>query len=284
MKKISPERRKAIDEAISLKKHHVVPDAVKTVAEERIKDKKTPFVSEEEKKKYNIGVSSDHKVYTPSSPPSEDHQTSEEETSVSDNSLFEDKNPHSHDTHDGCREAIEGKKKKNYLSTPHSFRNIYGRMAFITPPELDKLASELVEWAIHDEDALSLNQFNHHHRICSEDMNRWMKDHEGLRRAHTIAKEAIGDRREIGALKNKYNTMMTCKTLSYYNTVFRDEEERRIALAKLYESKTENKSGVTVVYVNKAEETKEVPVLEQVPKLVEKKEVKGEEEEKLKKG
>lgn len=273
MKKISPERRKAIDEAISLKKHKIVPDAVKSVCEERIKDKKESFVSEAEKKKWNVGTAQNSGVYIPPSvPTSDEEETSDFETSESDNSLFSDETLNPSGNEGECPEEIQREKKRNYLSSPQSFRNIYGRMAFITAPELDKLASELVEWAIHDEDALSLNQFNHHHRICSEDLHRWMKNHEGLRRAYDIAKEAIGDRRELGALKNKYNAMMICKTLSFYHTVFRDEEERRIALAKIYESKTENKSGVTVVYVNKAEETKEVPVLEEVHKLVEKKE------------
>lgn len=116
----------------------------------------------------------------------------------------------------------------SYLDT-YSFKRVH------TNPEFkDRLASELVEWAVNNKEAFKLSQFYIKKRIFSDDLYRWMRDHEGLRAAHHTALRALGDRREIGALKKKYEPSIVKQTLHHYDPEYKQDHHDELALkAKL---------------------------------------------------
>ena len=95
---------------------------------------------------------------------------------------------------------------------------------------IERLASDLARWAIEDDDALKLTQFIHAKGICSQTFYRWAKKHHSLGMAKDVALEAIGCRREIGAIKNKYNAKVIMSQMAKYDSSWWKLEEKRAQL------------------------------------------------------
>lgn len=97
------------------------------------------------------------------------------------------------------------------------------KMQPVSEAWLEKLAKKLANWAINDKSALTLKRFYIQQGICSRTVARWRKRSDIFNRSHEFAKEAIGDRREIGALTKKYSESVILKSMHHY-----DEEWRAI--------------------------------------------------------
>lgn len=106
---------------------------------------------------------------------------------------------------------------------------------------IEILATDLVEWATQDEDALKLTQFIISRGIAIQDFYRWLHKHQILKEAHATAMLALGNRREIGALTKKYDASMVKSIMPVYDPEWRKEEEWRQSLKK-----DEDKRSVTL--------------------------------------
>jgi hypothetical protein len=86
---------------------------------------------------------------------------------------------------------------------------------------IDRLAEELVKWARDDEEALKLSQFLIKNGIGDSDFYRFLDRNAKLKQAHAFALEAIGNRREIGALKRKLDSNMVFASMPHYDKDWR---------------------------------------------------------------
>lgn len=108
---------------------------------------------------------------------------------------------------------------------------------------IERLANEITEWARDDDQALKLSQFYLKKGIGGVTWRSWCKRFPQLQEAHDVAKELIGDRREIGALTYKYHYGVVAYTMPFYDKQWEDETVRRSALK---ESQSDAKSSVIV--------------------------------------
>jgi hypothetical protein len=97
---------------------------------------------------------------------------------------------------------------------------------------LIRLGEELLTWAEHDEEALTISKFFSKHKISYSTLFHWKKRCPELDESYHIAKELIGVRREEGALKGKYKENTVIKTLGIYSQEFRDDENRKAQITK----------------------------------------------------
>jgi hypothetical protein len=111
------------------------------------------------------------------------------------------------------------------------YRDIFtGLEAPMSPKGIERLATEVVEWAQKDPEALKLSQFYYSKGIARKMWYEWCHKFPELEQASNEAKYIIGDRRETGALKNKLNTGMVHYSMSFYDPEWKEESVRRAAL------------------------------------------------------
>lgn len=77
---------------------------------------------------------------------------------------------------------------------------------------LCRLAQELVEWSTQDH-AFKLSQFFTERLVVRAVWQRWLQDCQELQDAMEVAKENIGNRRELKALTGEYNASIVMTTL-----------------------------------------------------------------------
>lgn len=82
---------------------------------------------------------------------------------------------------------------------------------------LDRLFQELIDWVEQDEDALKITQFFLRKRISSDTVKRFRARDKKYEQAFQHALAVIGNRREIGALKNKFNANIVGITMPRYD-------------------------------------------------------------------
>lgn len=111
---------------------------------------------------------------------------------------------------------------------------------------LEKLAEEVVEWAFNDESARKLRPFFNEKGITSRDIKRWSKRSKKFKHAYSMAKAAIGDRREDGGLTNKLNASIVIKGLSKYDDEWKALETWR---SEMKTKEKENEKEPTIFNV-----------------------------------
>jgi len=114
------------------------------------------------------------------------------------------------------------------------------RMKPVSQRFLKLLVKDLVDWAVHDDNALILKQFFLLKGISTSDVHRWRKKHEWFNQAVEFAKSAIGIRRELGALTKKFDARTVMKTMPNYCDEWKEAELWRARLKKLAEEPDRN--------------------------------------------
>lgn len=102
---------------------------------------------------------------------------------------------------------------------------------------IHKLCEEFCKWANRDgkdgsDESLRLDDFADEMGVNKRDIERWRLKFPNLQEAYEYAKRRIASRREIGAMKRRYESSTVLKTQGYYCDVYRTEEERRAKLQK----------------------------------------------------
>jgi len=130
----------------------------------------------------------------------------------------------------------------------------------VTDEWIEQLAKDLVKWSTEDDEAFKLTQYYRSRGIGSDDMKRWCERSPKLKKAHTVALQALGDRREIGALKKKYDPGMTRTMMPRYDKDWKKIEEWRSTLRA---KETAAGGGTKFVIMNDFPNSDKVPVKEE---------------------
>lgn len=124
------------------------------------------------------------------------------------------------------------------------YRDIYtGAIKSMNENGINRLCDEVTDWARNDVDAFKLSQFYLHKGISRKVWLDWCNKWPRLEEATESAKELIGNRREIGAIKHELNYGPIGYTMPIYDPDWKVETERR---ASLKEGSSESKSTVLV--------------------------------------
>jgi len=135
--------------------------------------------------------------------------------------------------------------KKSKLTVCDFYKNIFTNMTIpVSAPFIDRLATDFVKWATEDKEAFKLTQFYLKIGMYETTFNRWCKKYPTLQRAKDVAKIAIGNRREIGAIKNKFNPAMIMSQQAKYDDSWRGLEVWRSDL----KAKAQQKEDANVKY------------------------------------
>lgn len=121
------------------------------------------------------------------------------------------------------------------------------RMRPVSEAFIERLASDLVKWSIKADDALKLCQFILNKGIHPKTFYSWAKKYPTLGMAKDVALAAIGNRREIGAIKNKYNASVVMSQMSKYDPSWWKLEVERAELRARTQQKSESDIRYTIV-------------------------------------
>lgn len=94
----------------------------------------------------------------------------------------------------------------------------------------DRLAEELIEWAANDEKAFRFTQFLRLKGIPSSTYYDWLTRYPKLKLAHQAAREALADRREVGAIVGKYAVASVMPQMVLYDDDWWKLEQKRAKL------------------------------------------------------
>lgn len=113
----------------------------------------------------------------------------------------------------------------------------------LTQAFLDRISSELIQWATHNEDALKVSQFYLSKGIPMNTYYNWLEKYPDFKEAHEIAMQLIGNRREVGGLKRKFDAGIVSYTMSHYDKTWKDmaKEKSELKMAEAAENKNETK-------------------------------------------
>jgi hypothetical protein len=118
-----------------------------------------------------------------------------------------------------------------------------GLMKPMNEAGINRLAEEVTDWARNDVDAFKISQFYLHKGISRKVWLEWCDRYPRLQQANESAKQLIGNRREIGALKHELNYGPVSFTMPFYDADWKDESIRRAALKDV---NSEAKSSISV--------------------------------------
>lgn len=111
---------------------------------------------------------------------------------------------------------------------------------------LERIQKELLDWAFNNDDALKITQFFRSKGIPFSTAHRWCQLHPDFKQTYEEAMRALGDRREIGALKKKYEPTTIMRMMPLYDKSWRKVEEWRASI-KQKEQEKQNNTTVQVV-------------------------------------
>lgn len=139
-----------------------------------------------------------------------------------------------------------------YLGDYYCLKDLQGKP--VSEGFLKVLAQKLLDW-VRDPEALSLVQFFDLIGLESTDFYRWKDRSDDLMRAYRHAREVIGTRREVGAIKKQYDGHFVAKTLYQYKPEYAQAME---FLAKLAKAESNINTGTQFVVLPKIESAAEM--------------------------
>jgi hypothetical protein len=120
---------------------------------------------------------------------------------------------------------------------------------------LKKVAEELIRWAISEPDALKIAQFYVKRGIPRSTFYHWALINESFKKALEMAKEAIGNRREIGGLMRVYDSSIVHATMPMY-----DDEWKRLHEWRAQTKMAANEpDGPRIIVIDRSPSTDLVP-------------------------
>jgi hypothetical protein len=156
--------------------------------------------------------------------------------------------------------------KKSRLTVSDYYQNIFTNMTIpVSEQYIARLSQDLIKWAVEDDEALKLTQFFRKIGMYSRTFYRWCEKYPVLQRARVVATEAIGDRREILALKNKLNSGMVMSQMAKYDESWKNLEQWRADLRAKAQQKHESDITYKIVvdsYEDDDSETDNLPTEE----------------------
>lgn len=149
------------------------------------------------------------------------------------------------------------------------FNPIHQTKVYLTKKEISLLADKLVSWALNDPEALKITLFFNDRGMTWDVVSDIRKRHPGFDAAYKIALQAIGDRREIGAVKRELSEGMVKYTLPLYDQSIREMELEK-ALLRIRAEEEAGKDARTKYIVLPPIES--CPIVKELPKDTDEKE------------
>lgn len=112
---------------------------------------------------------------------------------------------------------------------------------------IERLAVELCDWAMNNENALKISQFYVKHGIQRSDYLRWMERCPALKIAHEMGKEAIGNRREIAGLTKKFDAGLVAFSMPHYDPEWRENIEWRSSMKAKEAAEQNNETKIVIM-------------------------------------
>lgn len=139
--------------------------------------------------------------------------------------------------------------KKKYVKKEFDFYyDIFTlRKKPVTLEYIEARAEQMRDLAFNDPEMLKVTQLYRAMGCTQSDIDRWRKRSEKLDLMHDEAKQAIGDRREIGGMKKNFSESIVRHTMHHYDTTWKGMDEYQAALRKKDEEKP---TQITVVMDN----------------------------------
>jgi hypothetical protein len=99
----------------------------------------------------------------------------------------------------------------------------------VTEAFIDRISNELLNWAQNDNDALKLTEFFNKKRIPKSTWEAWNR-YPIFKAARALAVEALGNRREKGAITRKYDATTINVMMPLYDSDWKENVEWRAKL------------------------------------------------------
>jgi len=126
------------------------------------------------------------------------------------------------------------------------------KMKPITQAFVHRISQELVAWAENDDiGALKVSSFYLKKGISYETWSQWRKKYKEIDHAHKYSTMVIGNRREEGAIRKKFDAGTVNYTMPMYDPEWKELIEWR---AKLKEEEKDS-GGTKIVILDKIPET-----------------------------
>lgn len=103
---------------------------------------------------------------------------------------------------------------------------------------VEQLGQQFVKYALEDDNALKAMAFFRAKGYGTDDIRRWKERSIKFASAYELGKEIIGDRREIGGLKKKYDAGMITTSMPIYDREWKEQAEWKANLTKEKEQPT----------------------------------------------
>lgn len=132
------------------------------------------------------------------------------------------------------------KEKKSAYQYDEYFDFFEYKMKPASDRFMEHLSKKLIHWALNDPDAYKLSQFWLKEGITPSTGYRWCRDREDMKLAHDIALLAIGNRREMGAIKKDLDAGMIKYMMPQYDSEWRSMAEWQSQM------KIENEGGGSI--------------------------------------
>ena len=101
--------------------------------------------------------------------------------------------------------------------------------------EIEQIGLKLIRWASESDDALKLSSFATENHMAGKTLRAFAARNKIFSECYQEAKRIIGDRREIGGLRNKLNHAIVLQSMVKYDDSWRQVEEWRSKLKQKQE-------------------------------------------------
>lgn len=139
-------------------------------------------------------------------------------------------------------------EKRGHNDWAESYVEFYTHKRVPAPRSLIiRLAEEMVAWAKNDKNALKVSQFYLEKGIPSSTFDSFVNRYPEFKAAKNEAILLIGNRREIGAIKNKYNSSMITRVQHRYDREWLTAEKELADVKAIAQAKGDKDVKYTVV-------------------------------------
>lgn len=163
-------------------------------------------------------------------------------------------------------EIIQNTSKAEGVAIPQGgyvyYNAIHQQKIYMTEKEILKLSEALVKWALNDPEALKITLFFNDRGITWQVCRDWRDRFQVFAAAWDLAMQAIGDRRELGAIKRELSEGLVKYTLPIYDKAIRDMEFEKAVLRLKAEEEQDRDNRTKYIFMPVIPETalvKEIP-------------------------
>ncbi len=130
-------------------------------------------------------------------------------------------------------------KKRKVITKQRPWEEYYDIFTFSMKPYNEEtiaiVAQDLRNWAQQDGDdnfAFRIADFIDSRGLCWDTFYKWVKNNEGMKRAHAFAMRRLASRREKGAATRRFDSGTIFRSLAHYCEIEETQSDRRAALAQ----------------------------------------------------